>query len=220
MQFRTIDELNKFRPKCLCGKSLTVGFSQPRGMKDDFTYTSAAMKIVSNDNWATLNALIYIDAKKAPHGEAEALLQTYVSSGVCSIVDAKFLSNAFPDSKMSANKFIKAHFTQDVQREIRMTMVKNCSDRNCKHRYRMETDSLTFDLASGKMNPFKIGFEYLVVGNDAEYSIHSREGKVAIRNNNANYSAPPLEISADKFHRLPFEADQLLNKIKLLLLFS
>jgi hypothetical protein len=233
MQFTTFDQLFRFRSYCLCGDLLNLSFRHSSVKDELITVCPRASYSIENNN-STIRFPLNLESRTSPYGKADFDIVAPVVSPTFQINAHFTTKNA---SEGSAYSFIKKHFTEDIQKRLNISFHMTCSragfrtsktQKRCTYEYSLLTNGITFDLYSSSV---------IIPLNEEEFILNDRWNKYIIKTRFEegfteiympttsekirHYSFDSIiKMPVEKFISYPMDEGFLLNKLKLLTLFS
>lgn len=182
----------------------------------------------TKDNGATIGFVCSIDAKVAPHGEANFLVKSSITTGECHIESAAYPTYSYYKKTMPATEFVKKHFLPNVQEKLKLIMGRKCSNyERCEYSYTFRSAPLQFDVTAGQMLPIRLLDEAFIIKDGTKrygFGTNFLENTTNVRSitgsSHLNPSKTLVTLPAEKYLKYDFNREFLLNKLKTLLLFS
>lgn len=225
MRPQTFDQLFRFRSHCLCGSELSTFFPYGSKLRDDYTFVNSVGSHHIDETSSKVVFLCNLTANTSPYGRVDFMMECYVSSPTFKLTATKESKNI-----MSAEDFVKIHFTEDIQQAQCITLKRICSKGNlCDYHYGLSTQPILFDFKRKEIKPIDLAEESFRIKNDKGLGFYFRtnftDGTTTI-----TYTSPhsafvigtqeSIQMKSEKFLKYPLNREFLLNKVKTLLLFS
>jgi hypothetical protein len=128
-------------------------------------------------------------------------------------------------TKNYARELVKKYFIEELQKNLNITYIKTCPNKECKSSFKISSSKILFDLEKCTLSNFYTSNENLeIIDNDYIYrfttSYEDNTTHLEYKHKNKNNFMQKIDMNMDQYTKYPMNRDFLFKKIKTLLLFS